>query len=364
MKKFNRYFSNILLKNFVVVEAFVYILYMFFMFFTQSKYISRYGATFYDILIYDIVKSPIFIAQTLPVSFIVAVVITFILLIRSVEMTAYVSIGGSLLSLLKILIFYAILVSVILFLLTEFVVPKTQAKSEEFKAKFIEKREFVKVSTLNNFWIKDGDSFIGIGTIDILNKRLFDVKFIDVSKDGKIYFVRYISQADYIGDKKWLIKDYKEVDTKDIPTVVKVETYTKKHYELFTKLVDVTLVLKPKELTFYEIKRIVEFYKSKGLSYSKHLTYLYNKIANILNVIILTIVIIPYLIDLSRSFSYVRASSNGILIVFSFFIIQSSLFSLGKSGVLPPFLSNFSVYIIFSFIGFWGYFKKKKLFYL
>lgn len=364
MNRFQFYFSKILLKNFIIVQSFVYIIYMFFMFFTQSKFISRYGASFKDILIYDIIKSPVFISQTLPVSFIVAVVLTFIILIRTSEITAYVSIGGSLLSLLKVIIGFAICVSIILFFLTEFVVPKTQIKSNDYKAKYIEKREEVRVTSLYNLWFKDKNTFINIGTIDIINKKLFDVRFIDISDDGGIVSVKYISQADYVEGKKWLLKDYKEVDTSDVPKIMKMSSNITMDNDLFTRVVDVTISSSPKELTFSQLKRVVKFYRSKGLSYTKHMGYFYNKVANILNVVLLVFVILPFLIDLSRSFSYVRAASNGILIIFSFFILQSTFFSLGKSGILPPFWSNFLVYLIFLIVGIYGYYSKRKLFYL
>ncbi|MGC8925537.1 MAG: LptF/LptG family permease [Calditerrivibrio sp.] len=364
MNKFQIYFLKILIRNFIVVEAFVYIIYMFFMFFTQSKYIARYGATFKDIFIYDVMRSPVFISQTLPVSFIVAVVVTFIILIRTTEITAYVSIGGSLLSILKVLVFLSIFVSVIMFFLTEFVVPKSQAKSNDYKIKYIEKREEVRVTTLNNFWIKDKNSFIQVGTIDTINKKLFDIKFIDLDENGKIVKVRYISQADYIEGKKWSILDYKDVDTTDVPKIVKEEKNFIQDNDFFTRLVDVSLVFQPKELTFSELKKIVKFYKSKGLSYSLHMCYYYNKIANILNVVLLVIVVLPFLIDLSRGFSYIRAAGNGIVIVFLYFIAQSTFFSMGKSGVMPPFWSNFLGYFIFISIGLFGYYRKRKLFYV
>lgn len=363
MNRFQVYFSKILLKNFVIVESFVYIIYMFFMFFTQSKYISRYGASFRDILLYDIIKSPVFIYQTLPVSFIVAVVLTFIILIRTSEITAYVSLGGSLVSLLKVMMIFAVCVSFVMFLLTEFVVPETQIKSNDFRAKYIEKREEVRVTSLNNLWFKDRSSFIQIGTIDIINRKLFDIKFIEISEDGRIVFVKYISQADYLTGKKWLIKDYKEVDTSDVPKIIKTSTDMTVENDLFTKVIDVTISSSPKELTFSQLKKVVKFYKSKGLSYTKHMGYFYNKLANILNVVLLVFVIVPFLMDLSRSFSYLKAASNGILIVFTYFIMQSTFFSLGKSGVLSPFLSNFLVYFIFLVVGIYGYYTKRKLFY-
>ncbi|MCX8084803.1 MAG: LptF/LptG family permease [Calditerrivibrio sp.] len=363
MKRFNKYFLLLLLKNFIISQTFIYFLYMFFMFFTQSKMIARYGASFKDILIYDIIKSPVFLEHTLPISFILSVVFTFIILIRTSEITAYVSIGGNLFSLIRMLFLSSLFISFAMFLLTDFIVPVSQMKSNEYKAKYIEKKEEVKVSSLNNIWFRDGNNFIQIGTVDIINQKIFDVKFIEISQNGEITKVKFIAQGDFLKNNLWEFKNYKEINTSDDPKVTANISKLQIENELFTKILNYSSISLPKELTIQQLKKIIKFYKSKGLDYSKHLRFYYNKFANIFNVIILLITIIPYIVDISRGFSYIKIATNGILVIFSFYILQSTFISLGKSGVLSPFLSNFLTYFIFIFVAIYGYYKKKNLFF-
>ncbi|MCA1932042.1 MAG: LptF/LptG family permease [Calditerrivibrio sp.] len=359
-----RYFLKIFFRNFIIIQSFIYFIYMFFLFFSHSKYISRFNASFIDILIYDTIKSPIFIYQTIPVAFIVSVVTTFIILIKNNELTAFLSIGGDIFTFVKTLMIIGILFSIFIIFMSDYIVPKVQKKGEDYKISHIEKKQNEKLTTVTNLWFKDNDSFIKIGTVDIIGKNLYDIQKIRIDRYGKISSIEYIDQATYKDKNIWNYNRLKIINLSDIPRLEsKIDNLTLQN-DTFTKLINYSISTSPKQLTMKELRKLIRFYKGKGLNYSSYSLYYYNKISYSIIILVLTVVLLPYTIDIARSFSYIKIAANSIVIIFGFWIFMSACLSLGKSGVLNPILSNFLPHIIFIIIGFYGYYKKRNLFYI
>lgn len=364
MKMIQRYFLKIFFKNFIIIQSFVYFIYMFFLFFSHSKYISKFNASFMDILIYDIIKSPIFIYQTIPVAFLVAVITTFIILIKNNELTAFLSIGGNIFTFVKTVMVVGIFFSIFIIFMSDYIVPNVQKKGEDYKISHIEKKQNENLTTVTNLWFKDNNSFIKIGTVDIIGKNLYDIQKIKIDRDGEISSIEYIDEAKYNGNNIWHYNQLKIINLSDIPKLEKKINNLTLQNDTFTKLINYSISTSPKQLTMKELKKIIKFYKGKGLNYSSYSLYYYNKISYSIIILVLTVVLLPFTIDISRGFSYIKIATNSILILFGFWIFMSSCLSLGKSGVLNPILSNFLPHITFIIIGIYGYYIKRNLFYI
>ncbi|MEF3254570.1 MAG: LptF/LptG family permease [Deferribacterales bacterium] len=362
MSLFQRYLLKIFIKNYLIIQCFIYIIYMFFLFFTHSKFVAKYGASLNDILMYDIIKSPIFIYQTLPVSFIVAIVGTFVILLKNNELTAFLSLGGSVFKLIRSLTFIAILFTVIIFIISDYVVPYVQMKGETYKAIYIEKRDNYQIKSISNLWFKDEDDFIKISNIDLIDKKLYDIKIYKLNSYGNVEKLIYIDTAIFKEGKKWEYKIFKSVDLSDVPKVVNNMDNVTMENDTFTKLVKHSIAVPPKQLPMKELRRVIRFYKSKGLTYSNYAIFYYNKISYGFIPITLMLLILPFTIDISRNFSYIKVATNGILVLLGFWIFMSVMLSLGKSGVLNPFIANFSPHFFGLILAGYGFYLKDNIF--
>lgn len=361
MSIIQKYFLKIFLRNLIFIQTFIYTVYMIFLFLSHSKYITKFNASFSDILMYDIIKSPIFIYQTLPVSFVVAMVATFIILIRHNELTAFLSIGGNLFSLLTTLMFMATIFGFLTFFMSDHVVPQVQERSEKFKTLHIEKRETLTIPSISNFWFKDKEKFIKIGTIDIIKRKMYEIEIFNITPAGDIISVNYIEDASYVKDNIWLYKNVKILDLTDIPNLSKKIDNLTENNDTLTRLLICSKSTSPKELTMSDLSKIITLYKSKGLNYSSYALYYYNKISYASVAVILTLMLLPFIIEISKGFSYIRVATSAIILIVGFWILLSACMSLGKSGVLNPLTANFLPHIMGICVAVYGYYLKRNL---
>jgi lipopolysaccharide export system permease protein len=323
---------------------------------------TKFNASFSDILMFDIIKSPIFIYQTLPVSFVVAMVATFIILIRHNELAAFLSIGGNLFSFLTTLMFMATIFGFLTFFMADHIVPQVQERSEKFKTLHIERKEKLTIPSISNFWFKDKEKLIKIGTIDIIKRKMYEIEIFNITPAGDITSVNYIEDASYVKDSTWFYKNVKILDLTDIPKLSKKIDRLAENNDTLTRLLICSKSTSPKELTMSDLSKIITLYKSKGLNYSSYALYYYNKISYASAVIILTLMLLPYIVEISKGFSYIRVATIAIILIVGFWVLLSACMSLGKSGALNPIAANFLPHLTGMLVAAYGYYLKRDLF--
>lgn len=357
MNPFYRYVLKKFLYNLLVVHVFVLLLYTFFNVIQHTVYIERYGATIFHIIYYDLLKIPYSSYQVMPIAVIIATVLTFVLLVKSNELTGFVSIGGRTLNLALMVVILGLTLSIFTFFIGEVLSPKVEMLRQKYKTEKFEKKKFVGKSKFENIWIKDNNRIIFIKLLDPINNRFIQMREYYLN-DFKIIKIVEVSDGKKLG-KEWHLSDIKEYDLTDIPKKVKSDDLKIEENNLLSEFSQFG-TNNPKLLSFNEISKYISVYKSKGLNTTQYEIIFYNKIAHPLSIMVIILTILPICLSFSRQYSYIKIVSKSLTLGGVYWILSASLISLSKAGTLNPLLANFLPITIFTIIGITLIFLKER----
>ncbi|MGA1863080.1 LptF/LptG family permease [Deferribacter thermophilus] len=358
MKKFHKYVLKNYLYYLLIILIFSLIIYTIFQLVQHTKYISRYNTPFLNILIFDLMKIPYSIYQVFPVAASAALVATMLKLIKNNELIAYLSLGGRLKNLAILFLSINLFFTIVLIYYSDAINPKIQKIRARYKEEKIFFEKYIEKASFTDFYFKDGDKIIGIDLIDYDKKELFGINIFQLNQN-RVIGLASAKIGKYIGDNKWLLFDYKYFDLLDIPTIKEnLNKYIFRN-DTLTKFIKVKPD-NPKELSFKNLRKVIKIYESKRLSTDSFKLIYYNKLANPLIILVLTILLLPVTIVISRSYQYLKIAVKSLTVVIVFWIFYSILYSIGKNGVIDPFVANFGAHFIGILVGFYMIFLKER----
>ena len=316
------------------------IVYLFALTLQQTRYISKYAATFTEILIYNLMKIPYSTYQTLPISVTCATILVMILMVKNNELLIYLSSGGKLILLSLPFFATGVILSILMLFLGDYVNPMIEYERSKYKKEMIENKKYYSIGKIDNIWIKEKDQkFVHIGLIDPINKTATDIKEYYIDSSFKPYKLVSIGKAKR-SDKIWDYYGYEEYDIRDIPVLNSRIDMKSDFNHTLDELIKIPND-NPKLLRMRDLLRIISFYDRRGINTNKYRLIFYSKISQSLSVIILILLILPISVNFSRQHSYILIASKGIGIGFIYWFIVSSFYSLGKTGVFGPFIAVF-----------------------
>ena len=299
-------------------------------------------------IIFFIFKIPYIVMQISPVCVLMAVLITFCLMVKNNEILALKSSGISLFYLFLPVFILGIFFTVSLFFLSELVVPATMEKSMEIWQKDVKKKtDFA--TNKKDIWIRGKKSITHIKSYDPVNQiilglthEIFDKNFTMIRRiDAK----KGICKGD-----EWLLFTAMEQNLKAEKN--KIVLYEKKT-EKFDFLPDdlSSLVQKPEDISFFELFSYIDKIESEGYDATTYRVDLYGKIAfpfvSIIMCLIGTGVALGEKIKISMPAKIVM----GIGIAFAYWIVYSFCVSLGYGQILPPLIAVWVANVLFFSLG-------------
>ncbi len=93
------------------------------------------------------------------------------------------------------------------------------------------------------------------------------------------------------------------------------------------------------KMGYFELRKYVKKIQSEGYDVTRYLVELQGKIAFPLITLILVFIAVPFSLRSERSGGAMESAGIGIFIGFSYWIVHAFSMSLGRSGMLPVFLS-------------------------
>jgi lipopolysaccharide export system permease protein len=327
-----------LIRWILLIEAFILSFYFFVTIMTHTKYIEKYSATFYEIIVYDFLKIPYAFYQTLPIAISCSCVVVMIIMLKNNEIMICLTSGMKLAHLIVPYLFVSVIICFFMFIYGDYVNPKIEYVRNNFKKRIIEDNNKYVVNKLHNLWLKEGNTFISIEMIDPIRKKISNIKFYKTDKNFRLIEVRKINNVLYM-DNKWV---YDKVDTYVINKNAKIDTLQLGYLNASTldNLMKISLK-SPKSLRFKDLVFMINFYNTKGLETMLYKLALYKKISYPLSVIALVVLMVSLCVQYSRYFSYVFIVSKVLIFGFIYWIILSVCESLGKSGLINPFFAVF-----------------------
>lgn len=347
MKIFHRYVLKLFIKYLIIVQLFVTIMSLFSSAMGDSKMLADYNYPFLQFVKLQLCGIVLNFNLVMPITTTVATIIVILLLMRSHELLAYVSLGGMILSLAIPFISVGIAISAGMIAIEYKVIPPIRDTREALISK-MRGQKHAKRYGYTDLWLVDGENkLINIEVVNTADRELNGLSEYFLDKNGQIKNIETVETVKY-SNNGWLAQGRKIVDISMNPPTVSNLPDGNINNKLLEDLFKVTAT-DIRGLSPTDLATMTKVLKSRGINVRKYENVLYAKYANALSVIVLLILTFPIAINFSRNYSLIKNAAVTFAMGLTYWLFQATCASLGKT-VLSPILSNFLPLILFFII--------------
>lgn len=354
MKIFDKYIIREYIRTFLILLASLSVVFIVIDIIDNLPRLMRHGASFNQAALYYLLRLPYLVILTSPVTMLLTGLFLMNSLARYNESVAIRAAGISIKRAMFPLFVLGLLMSIIIALLGEFVLPRTEAKRTYVYQVLIrdEQPEDQMLKARINYQGKNG-LFYYFGFFDGYknNLRIVDITRLD-PVSGTIIERITASGADWKYNQ-WILKDceirkfknHQPIEWKYYPTIVlPVMDVQPKDFIRITK--------KTLSLNFFELRDYIERLKKVGDDYSKELVDLHLKVAYPLTNLIVIFFFIPVATSNIRSKGRGWIFMLGLVVCFMYLTLMRISQSLGYNQILPPIVAAWAPNAFFALLGF------------
>lgn len=325
-------------------------------FITLIKQITLYGISFKIALMMILLNIPSVLIMTIPMSMLLATVMTLNKLCLASEITVMRACGIGINRIARPVFIFAVLMSLLSFVINETIVPMANAQSKALALWALGQKnvpEGRKNYTLKE--LTDGNKVKRLFFVENCEKdKLENVTMLDVSKEGVIQVIQ--SKSGKAVDRGWQFQNGA------------IYTITKNGKTLNTTWFDTSIVNFGLDLEKELSKGASKQYNSKQLldeiktiddkeQKAEFKIQFFDKFALPFTTIIFVLLGVPLSITPPRV-RYNRGFLFSILIIFLYYLIRALSLSFGETGAISPFLAAWAPNIVLLALGCLLYYQK------
>ena len=312
-----------------------------------DKFISR-GLSNKEMFDYYLLSIPWYISIALPMTLLIATIITFVTLQKNNEITALKASGISIYRISSSLIIMGVIFCFLAFYFENIIVINTSNKRIPIEKKLKNKKTFT--TKKNDIYYHLDNAFLAIKNYNYNN---------DTGKNISIQFYNGPDLVSRIDAEKMIWE--KETDNWKLKQI-KIRNwingkvfFTNKSDSLMNiKDLSPSIIKKdninPEEMNYWELSSFINKLKNKGLSYTRWSVNKFFKTAFCCSALIMILFGITLSIISPRS-NYTTGIGLSIVVIFLYYLLIKLGQSLGYNAVLSPFLSVWFVNILFIIFG-------------
>ncbi len=345
-----KYLNREILKNFGVILVAVICIYVAVDFFEKIDDFMEAGLPFSRAVTFFVYKTPFVVAQIMPVGLFLSILVVFGMMSKNNEIIALKSSGISIYALLWPVVSVGLLFTILLFFLSEVIVPLSVSKANEIWLREVRK-ELAVTTREKNVWIKGNRSIIHIRYYDSANKILNGISVNRFDQDFNL-IRRVDAKQGVFRDERWVLRE-SMVQTFDQST----GGYQVKFHDESVEVLNFTpddlkrVMRRSEEMSFKELLSYIEKVEAEGYDATSYRVDLNAKIAFPFVCIVLCLVAtgISFRGRISEGLPVVIAYGLGI--VFLYWIFNSFCISLGYGEMLPPLIAVWTANLIAVCVG-------------
>ena len=349
MTVFARYFIKEFSKVFFLCQTAFVCLYLVIDFVQKIDNVIEAHASGLALLQFLFYKIPLIAVQMAPVASLISVIVIFSLMKKNNEITAAKACGISVIRLSFPVLFASMGLAVVVFILSELLVPYASTKSNDIWQREVKKQDQNRFYNRSDIWFKGQNAIYWI--------RHFDGKQM-VMEDPSFYFfddafglTKKIDAKKAVWTKdRWMALDgiIQQAADKDS---YKIEMFTEMELDIPEGPESFLRTEKnPEEMTYWELKRHAEKTEAEGYDDTRFQVDMNMKLSLPLLSFIMVLVGIPIALKINKGGTPL-AVSLGISSCFLYLLLLGLGRSLGLSGVLPPMFSAWLASLAFFFLG-------------
>ena len=305
------------------------------------------GHPMLDILTYYAYYIPYITVMTIPTSVMLASLFAFSSLSSSNEVTAMKSAGMATFRIILPIIRLSFLFSILVFLLSEFVQPKTEMKRAQiYKENFNKSSKKIKVKYTDIWYLGLSKSVYNVQRVSVGDSTLNNIVIYDFTELDEVEKIYTAKKGIQLANKKWEFLDIVEIkldsNSEKTRTAKKDTISIKENYSDF--LVEQK---PPQTMSFIELKYYINKMERTGFKMDGLWADFHNKFAFPFITVIIIFLTAPMVLRHQRGGNG-KNIGMGLVIIFGYYIFMKLGLALGHSGLLPPVLAAWIGNIFYS----------------
>ncbi len=350
MSIINKYIAREIFRYFGIILAMVIGIYLAVDFFEKIDDFIEARLHFSMALFYFIFKIPLIISQIIPVCILLAVLIVFSLMSKNNEIVALKSSGVSIYYLLKPVLLIGLLFSILLFFLSEVIVPITMGKANIIWLKDVRKESAI-ISKEKDIWIKGNRLITHIKYYNPEAKAIFGITINNFDEDFGL-IKRIDAKKGVFKQGKWFLHEVMEQNFNKEDGNNSIMFYEEKREKLDFLPEDLKRVIKKsEEMNFNELLAYIKKVEAEGYDATIYRVDLHAKIAFPFICIIMCIIGTGIAAGTKIKESLPVSIACGLGVAFLYWVLYSFCVSLGYGEMLPSVIAAWAANLIFLCFG-------------
>ena len=312
----------------------------------------RAGGAMGDIAGFFLNKLPEMVGQTAAFSTLMATLLTLGLLSRNSEVTAMRSCGISLMRISLPMLMLGLVVSFLMLINAELIVPKSYERMDYIERIKIKKQGSNAVFKLNNIWFRTDTLILQALAFDPQQRVLKGVTVWTL--DATLNPVSRIdAEWAEFKDDHWTLRQLKVKDF-SVGSGYRGSEVPNMEIALSLKIDDLKVLDKNADnLSYRKLRDYAENLQRGGFKAFRYLTMMHSKLSSPFAAFVMVILGIPFALRNSRSGGVALGIGASVGIGFAYFVVNAILLSYGRSGVMPAFAAAWGANGIFCLGGVW-----------
>lgn len=312
----------------------------------------RVGGAAEDILRYFLYKLPDMAGEAAHFSVLMATLLTLGLFSRNSEIIAMRGGGVSLFRISSPMLLLGLLVSGMLLVNAELVVPRTYERMDRVERVDIKKQSTNAVFKRNNIWFRSETMILQAQLFDPSARTLQGV-VIWILDRSMSPLGRIDAEAAVFSDGRWILHKAVKKDftggsgfaSQVLPVMA---------IDLNLRVDDLKVLGRDADnLSYQRLREYADNLQSGGYKAYRYLTLMHNKFSAPFAAFVMVVLGIPFALRNSRSGGIALGIGASIGIGFVYFVVNAVLLSYGRSGILPPIVAAWGTNILFMMGGVW-----------
>ena len=302
------------------------------------------------VLQYFICGLPLIIHQLCPLAVLLSTFITIGLFVRNQEITALKAHGISLYRVLNVFILISAGIFLVSLIMQQYLIPGSTARFRQIKTVHIKGKSRSKVINTTSFWYRAQDGIYNIEFFDPEQNTLDNINIMYLDDSFQARRSIYAKTGSWNGEN-WVLQDGFERHFHPGGSQT-ATTFKQLSLSLHASPEDFHISRKTgDELSFTDLWDLLQQLRISGYPSTSYAVDLHAKVSYSFINIIMAILGIPFALMIGRSGGMALGIAASTCLGLTYWVFFSFCVSLGKSGVLNPFIAAWIANIIFGMLG-------------
>lgn len=353
MSILSRYVSREFLKLFGLCLSALILIYLVFDFIDRAGNFFRGDPSLLHVALYYVYKIPTIVFQLVPVSVLLAVLLTLAIMSRNSEITAMKAGGVSVPRLVTPLILLSVVIALATLAINEFVVPPATTQMKYIQTVHIKGQDWRIKLRDKNLYYKSPGAIYHIRYFDASLGRLEGLKVFRFD-DRFALNERLDAQSAQYANGRWLA--FNGIRRAFADGALTAETpFAETELPLPESPEQLKIYKRdPEQMGFRELAAYVRELRTEGYDVRKYEVDLHGKVSFSLVTVIMSLLGIPWAIKSGRQGGVAFGIGVAVIIGVVYWIVMGFALALGRSGALPVIAAAWAPHLLFGAAGLVG----------